>query len=59
MNFLGQPSITIGPLYAGKTIQLCAPEDAVCSEGLDFAAHNPDSYGEMVDQGANYAASRL
>jgi hypothetical protein len=59
MNFLNQPPVVIGPLYAGKTIQLCAPEDAVCSEGLDFAAHNPSSYDEMVDQGATYAASRL
>jgi hypothetical protein len=59
MNFLNQPPITIGPLYAGKTIKLCAPEDAVCSEGLDFAAHNPDSYGGMVDEGATYAVSRL
>lgn len=59
MNFLGQPPVVIGPLYAGKTIQLCAPEDAVCSEGLNFSAHNPDSYDGMVDEGAAYAANRL
>lgn len=59
MNFLGQPPVVIGPLYAGKTIQLCAPEDAVCSEGLNFAAHNPDSYDGMVDEGAAYAANRI
>jgi hypothetical protein len=59
MNFLNQPPVAIGPLYAGKTIQLCTPEDAVCSEGLDFGAHNPDAYDGIIDEGASYAASRL
>lgn len=59
MSFLGQPPVAIGPLYEAKTIELCVPEDAVCSEGLDFSAHNPDTYGALVDEGARYAASRL
>lgn len=59
MHFLGQPPVVIGPLYTGKTIQLCAPEDAVCSEGLNFAAHNTDSYNGIADEGAAYAANRL
>lgn len=59
MDFLGQPPVVIGPLYAAKTIQLCAPEDPVCSEGLNFAAHNSYSDAGMVDEGANYAARRL
>ncbi len=61
MNFLGEPRVVIGPLYAGKTIQLCVPDDAVCSDGLDFAAHNPDLYAQdgMADQGAAFAASHL
>ena len=59
MNFLGQPSLVIGPAYAGKTIQLCTPEDPVCSEGLDFTAHTADAYGNIVDEGAAYAANRL
>lgn len=59
MNFLGQPPVAIGPLYQAKTIQLCVPEDAVCSEGLNFNAHNADSYAEMVGQGVDYAAGRL
>jgi cutinase len=60
MNFLGQPEVAIGPLYQAKTIKVCVPEDPVCSDGLDFAAHN--SYADdagMVDQGVNFAASRL
>lgn len=60
MNFLKEPTIVIGPLYQAKTLQVCAPEDAVCSDGMDFAAH--DSYasgGAAVDQAADFAAGRL
>jgi cutinase len=60
MNFLGQPQIVIGPLYQSKTIKVCAPEDPVCSDGMNFAAH--DSYvddGNVISQGADFAASRL
>lgn len=60
MNFLNEPIIAIGPLYQAKTLQLCVPEDAVCSDGMSFAAH--DSYagdGAVVDQAADFAASRL
>ncbi len=60
MNFLGEPPLTIGPLYQSKTIKICAPEDPVCSDGMNFAAH--DTYasgGAMVDQGAAFAAGRL
>ncbi len=59
MDFLGQPQLAIGPLYAGKTIQLCAPEDPICSEGLNFAAHTSYADGDTIEQGASYAASRL
>lgn len=61
MKFLKEPTIAIGPSYQAKTLQVCAPEDAVCSEGLSFAAH--DSYAgddaTMVEQGADFAARRL
>lgn len=60
MNFIGEPPVAIGPQYRAKTIELCAPEDAVCSDGLDFAAH--DTYadgGDMVERGAAFAANRL
>jgi len=61
MNFLREPPVVIGPLYAGKTIQLCVPDDVVCSDGLDFDAHNPDLYTQdgIVDQGAAFAAGHL
>ncbi len=60
MNFLGQPPVVIGPLYAGKTDQLCVPDDPICSDGLEFGVHNASSYQDgVVDQGADFAASRL
>ncbi len=60
MQFLGQPQLVIGPLYQSKTIEVCAVEDPVCSEGMNFSAHN--SYvddGSVIAQGADFAASRL
>ncbi|WP_125077986.1 cutinase family protein [Mycobacterium sp. P7213] len=61
MNFLNEPTIVIGPLYQAKTLQVCAVEDAVCSDGMNFAAH--DSYAgddaTMVQQGADFAARQL
>jgi cutinase len=60
MNFLGQPQLVIGPLYQAKTIQVCAVEDPVCSDGVNFAAH--DSYvddGSVIAQGADFAVSHL
>jgi cutinase len=60
MNFFGEPPVVIGPLYQAKTIKVCAPEDPICSDGGNFAAH--DTYasdGAMVDKGAAFAASRL
>jgi cutinase len=60
MNFLGQPPIAIGPTYQAKTLKVCAPEDPVCSDGVNFAAH--DTYADdasMVDQGADFAVSKL
>ncbi|MGF2952361.1 cutinase family protein [Mycobacterium sp. THU-M116] len=60
MSFLGEPPVTIGPLYEPKTIELCADNDPVCSDGLDFAMHNVSAYEDgMVTRGADYAASHL
>jgi cutinase len=60
MNFLGQPPVVIGPLFASKTLQLCVPDDPVCSDGMEFAAHNASAYEDgLADQGADFAASHL
>ncbi|MDC8992893.1 cutinase family protein [Mycobacterium marinum] len=60
MDFLGEPAVEIGPAYQAKTIKVCVPEDPVCSDGLNFAAHNAYADdGAVVDQGVAFAASRL
>ncbi|WP_461479932.1 cutinase family protein [Mycobacterium sp. HUMS_1102779] len=60
MSFLGEPNLTIGPLYQAKTIKVCVQDDPVCSDGLNFAAHNTyiDDVS-MIDKGAAFAASRI
>jgi cutinase len=60
MNFLGQPPVVIGPTYQAKTLKVCATDDPVCSDGMNFAAH--DTYadgGDYINKGASFAAARL
>ena len=60
MNFFGEPPVAIGPLYQAKTLQVCAAQDPICSEGMNFAAH--DTYSTnmaVIDQGVAFAAGRL
>jgi len=61
MRAINEPLINVGPLYADKTIDLCVPDDPICSSGRDFSAHTPLQYvgTGMVDQAATFAASRL
>jgi cutinase len=55
------PPITIGPLYAHKTLDLCTPQDPVCSSGEGFsrAAHSAYKTNGMTDQAADYAANAV
>jgi cutinase len=53
------PLPTIGPLYAAKTIDLCVPNDPICSEGRDMRAHVAYIESGMVNQAATFAADRL
>jgi hypothetical protein len=60
MKFFGVPPVTIGPLYQAKTIEVCAAQDPICSEGMNFAAHDTYSTNAaVIDQGVAFAASRL
>jgi hypothetical protein len=59
MSVINQPPITIGPLYAPKTIDLCVPNDPICSGAGYPAAHRQYVETGMVDQAADFAASRL
>lgn len=55
------PPINIGHLYTNKTIDLCAPEDPVCTTGGGFsrAAHSAYKSNGMADQAADFAAKAL
>jgi hypothetical protein len=58
----GAPPITIGPLYAAKTSQLCAPDDSICNgapPGPPSIAHTLYPANGLVGQGADFAASHL
>ncbi len=59
MQAIDSPPVTVGPLYAGKTIELCAPGDPICSDGDDGAAHTSYTKIGMVDQAATYVAGRV
>jgi cutinase len=59
MDTVGAPQVVIGPLYQPKTLELCAPDDPVCSDGGDWAAHASYADDGMVYQAANFAASHL
>ncbi|MBV8863113.1 MAG: cutinase family protein [Mycobacterium sp.] len=58
----GAPTITIGPLYVPKTIDLCAPGDSICDGeggGAPTLAHTQYPMNGMVAQAADFAAGRL
>ncbi|BBX05799.1 cutinase family protein [Mycolicibacterium aichiense] len=60
MAAIGQPSVPIGPAYVGKTIDLCAGGDPICSlEGGNSAAHSMYARNGMVAQAADFVAKRL
>lgn len=62
MTNYGVPPVTIGPLYASKTIELCAPDDTICdgaSGSPPNLAHMAYPVNGMTGQAADFAASRL
>ena len=62
MRDVGAPPIVIGPLYAAKTIDLCAPDDTICNgapPGPPNMAHGAYGVNGMVNQAAAFAASRF
>ncbi len=59
MDRVGAPPVVVGPLYQPKTLELCATDDPICSDGGDWAAHAAYADDGMVDQAANFAASHL
>jgi hypothetical protein len=59
MQSVGQPPVAIGPLYAPKVIELCTPNDPVCSSGGEWAAHGQYMDDGMVNQAATFVTSKL
>ena len=59
MNMVGQPPLTIGPLYAGKTIDLCVANDPICADNGEFAAHNLYVGNGMTGEATAFVVSRL
>lgn len=59
LNSIGAPPLTIGAGYAGKTVDLCAPGDPVCSAGDDGAAHAAYAVNGMTSHAADFAVEHL
>jgi len=55
----GQPLPKINPLYAGKTMSLCAPDDPICSGGGNIMAHVSYIKSGMTNQAATFVAGKL
>lgn len=54
------PPIEIGPAYASKTLELCVPQDPVCSPtGGDHGAHSSYVVNGSIDQAADFAAAKV
>src|SRR5262245_52157795 len=52
MRAINQPQIDVGPAYTAKTIDLCVPDDFVCSSGRDFNAHTQYAEAGSVAEAA-------
>ena len=59
MDVIKQPPVTIGALYQPKTIELCVPNDFVCSPGNDLGAHARYIADGLVMQAADFAVEKL
>jgi cutinase len=54
------PPINVGPLYTGKALDLCIPEDPICAPGgSDNGAHTLYADNGMTGQAAEFAANHL
>jgi cutinase len=60
MHVINDPPVNVGPLYVGKTVDLCVDNDLVCDpQGRSFSAHNTYVDSGLVDQAATFTADRL
>ncbi|QIV84475.1 cutinase family protein [Mycolicibacterium frederiksbergense] len=62
LNQFGAPLSTVGPLYAPKTVELCAPGDTICDGtpgGMPSMAHAMYGINGIANEAAAYAAGRV
>jgi cutinase len=59
MDQIGQPPVVVGPLYASKSLELCAPGDPICSDGDNGSAHTSYTTIGLTDQAAAFAAGKV
>lgn len=60
MIYTGAPPITVGSRFTDKAVDLCIPEDPVCSPtGSDNGAHTQYADNGMTDQAAQFVAAHL
>jgi cutinase len=62
MRTFGNPPVGIGPQFAGKTIDLCAPGDNICDGapgGPPNRSHGAYPFNGMVGQAADFAVGHL
>jgi cutinase len=59
MSVIQQPPVTVGPLYAAKTVEECITDDPICSNGGDLNRHNDYANDGLVDQAAVFTVSHL
>ncbi len=59
MSAVEEPAVTIGPLYAAKTTDLCVPGDPVCSDGGSVVNHDRYVPTGLVDRAAAFVAARV
>ncbi|WP_234817810.1 cutinase family protein [Mycolicibacterium sphagni] len=55
----GGPLTTRSVLYGSKAMDYCLVGDPICSNGMDLAAHGQYVTAGVVNQAAQFAASRL
>jgi cutinase-like protein len=57
----GNGTRRVGPAFAGKTIDQCAPGDPICGNGRNWPSHLQPSYigSGLVDQAAGFVAGKL
>jgi cutinase len=60
LDAIAAPPITIGSLYADKTLEQCIVDDPICTDtGGNLFAHSQYGANGMIDQAATFAAEKL